>query len=147
MSKRIFDKEQIATLSQNHNVARCSGKSISYRKDFKILAIRKYQSGLPPCEIFKQARFDLRMIGRKTPKECLHRWLKIFRQKGQMGLEIDGRGKHIFGGRSKNFAKLSDKEKMDRLEAEVAYLKEENHFLVKLRKERLNYGHSKNITS
>jgi len=48
MSKRIFTKEQIKTLLRNPNVARCSEKSISYSKDYKISEIMKYQEGWPP---------------------------------------------------------------------------------------------------
>ena len=138
MSKRIFTKEQIETLLQNPNVEACSDKSISYRKDFKILAVRKYQQGLSSNEIFQQASFDLRMIGSKTPKECLRRWLKIFRKKGEIALKTDGRGQNKAGGRPKNLANLTDQQKLKRLETEVAYLKEENRFLAKLRKKRLN---------
>lgn len=135
MSKRIFTKEQIETLMQNPNVSGCSEKSISYRKDFKILAVKKYQEGLPASEIFRQARLDISMIGHEVPDDCLHRWLKIFRQKGETGLKIDNRGKS--GGRPKT--NWSDKkEKIKYLEAENAYLKEENRFLVKLRKKSLN---------
>ena len=138
MSKRIFNKEQIKTLLQNSNVAVCSEKSISYRKDFKILAVRKYREGLPSSEIFRQAGFDIGMIGRKTPKDCLRRWKKVFKNKGEAGLKTDGRGQSKAGGRPKSLANLTDEEKLKRLEAEVAYLKEENRFLAKLRKESLN---------
>lgn len=138
MSDRIFNQEQIKTLLQNPSVARCSEKSISYHKDFKVLAVRKYQEGLPPLEIFRQAQFDIDIIGHKTPKECLCRWRKILKNKGATGLKIDGRGKHKSGGHPKNLANLSDEEKLKRLEAEVAYLKEENRFLAKLRKKSLN---------
>ena len=138
MSKRIFNKEQIKTLLQNENVAGCSEKSISYRRDFKILAVKKYQEGLPPSEIFRQARFDTDAIGRKTPGRCLRRWLRVFKQKGEVGLNADGRGQSKAGGRPKNIENLTEKEKLKRLEAEVAYLKEENLFLAELRKKSLN---------
>lgn len=138
MSKRIFAKEQIEALLQNPNVAGCSSKSISYRKDFKVLAMRKYREGLPPSEIFRQARFDINTIGRKTPDRCLRRWRKIFKDKGELGLRTDGRGQSKAGGRPKGLAGLTYEEKLKRLETEVAYLKEENHFLAKLRKKSLN---------
>ena len=138
MSKRIFNKKQIETLLQNPNVAGCSEKSISYRKDFKILAIGKYREGLPPSEIFRQAGFDIGIIGRKTPKECLQRWRRVFKDRGEAGLKTDGRSQSKAGGRPKSLASLTDKEKLKRLEAEVAYLKEENRFLARLRKESLN---------
>jgi len=138
MSKRIFNKEQIEALLRNPNVAGCSERSISYHKDFKILAIRKYWEGLPSSEIFRQARFDIDTIGCEIPKQCLRRWRKIFKVKGEAGLKIDGRGQSKAGGRPKSLANLTDEEKLKQLETEVAYLKEENRFLAKLRKESLN---------
>lgn len=147
MSRRIFTREQIEILLQNAHVAGCSEKSISYRKDFKILAVKQYQDGLSPSEIFKQAQFNIAVIGAKTPKHCLRRWLKIFRQRGEEGLLTDGRGAHKSGGRLKSTKHLTGEEKLKRLEAEVAYLKEENRFLAKLRKQRLNYDQAKSIKS
>ena len=134
MSKRIFAPDQIKELLQNPNVANCSEKSILYHKEFKISAIKKYHEGTPPSWIFREANFDLNFIGRKTPKRCLQRWLKIFREKGEAGLETDNRVRHKSGGRPKGINHLSDKEKLKYLEAEVAYLKAENSFLAKLRK-------------
>ncbi len=138
MSKRIFNKEQIETLLHNPNIEGCSEKSISYHKNFKISALKKYREGLPPSEIFRQAELDINMIGRKIPKGCLRRWRKVFKNKGEAGLKTDGRGQSKVGGRPKSLANLTDAEKLKRLEAEVAYLKEENRFLAKLRKQSLN---------
>jgi len=136
MSKRIFNKEQIKELLQNPNVEKCSDKSISYHKDFKILAVKEYQEGFPPIEIFKRAKFDIDMIGCETPERCLHRWRKVFRTKGVKELSVETRGRSG-GGRPKvNWS--NEKEKIKYLEAENAYLKEENRFLAKLRKKSLN---------
>jgi len=137
MSKRIFTQKQIKTLLQNTNVEKCSEKSISYQKDFKIKAVKEYQKGLSPNEIFKQVKFDINMIGRETPKECLHRWRKVFRDKGIQGLLIDARSQGKSKGRPKtNWS--NEKEKIKYLETEIAYLREENRFLAKLRKKSLN---------
>lgn len=138
MSKRIFTKDQTTALLRNKNVARCSEKSISYSKDFKISAVRKYQEGLTPSEIFRRAELDINMIGRKMPKECLRRWLRVLRDKGEAGLKTNGRSGNNPRGRPKSIFNLSGKERLKRLEAEVAYLKEENRFLARLRKKSLN---------
>lgn len=135
MSTRIFNKEQVEILMQNPNVERCSEKSITYRKDFKVLAIEQYRQGLPPNEIFRQARFEINLIGRKTPKRCLQGWRKVFKNKGVQELSVETRGRGKGGGRPKtNWS--NDKEKLKYLEAQVAYLKAENAFLAKLRKQR-----------
>lgn len=134
MSKRIFTREQIKTLLDNPNVSKCSGKAIVYSKDFRIKAIKLYnEQGLGPQEIFRQAGFNLDIIGADKPKGCLKRWQKIYRTKGETGLKTESRGRN--GGRPKTKYQ-TDQEKIKYLEAQVAYLKVENDFLAKLRAKR-----------
>lgn len=131
MSKRIFTQEQIKQLSKNENVAKCSEKSITYGKDFKKKAVRQYnEEGLISSEIFRLAGFDLQVIGRKIPIECLKRWNRVYRTKGLIGLAAETRGRG--GGRPKTNYQ-TDKEQIKYLEAQIAYLKAENDFLAKLR--------------
>ena len=144
MSRRTFTKEQIDGMRRNPNVSYCSDRSITYTRDFKLLAIRLYEQGLTSSEIFRQAGFDLGLIGRQQPKQCLHRWLKLFRREGENGLS-DQRGKSGRGGRPRTKG-VTNANRIERLEAEVAYLKAENDFLAKLRARRAesNSGRSKN---
>ena len=135
MSKRTFTQEQIHELLRNPNVERCSEKSISYAKDFKVLAIKKYQKGLPPDEIFRQGNFAIDLIGREKPNWCLQRWRKVFKQKGADAFTRETRGGP---GRRTSQKNLSNQEKLEYLETQVAYLRSENAFLAKLRKQRLN---------
>src|SRR3989338_11100795 len=128
MSKRIFTKEQIEELLQNKNVARCSEKSISYHKDFKILAMKKYTEGMSASEIFKQSNFDVGTIGHNVPADRISQWLKVFKTKGIQELSVETRCRGKGGGRPKvNWS--DEKENIKYLETEVAYLKEENRFL------------------
>ena len=147
MSRRTFTKEQIDEMLKNGNVSYCSERSITYTKDFKLLAIKLYEQGLTSSEIFRQAGFNLDVVGRHQPKECLSRWLELFRAKGGDGLS-DYRGKNGRGGRPKTKG-VTDTDRIQRLEAEVAYLKLENDFLAKLRAKRAesNSGPSRNIAS
>ncbi|MFA4880595.1 MAG: HTH domain-containing protein [Candidatus Doudnabacteria bacterium] len=133
MSKRIFTKEQIEMLLKNPNVERCSEKSITYRKNFKVFAIKQYHEGLSPKLIFAQAGFNIALIGLKNPKWCLHSWRRVCKNKGVGELSIETRGRSKAGGRPKTNWQ-NDKEKIKYLEARVAYLKAENDFLAKLRK-------------
>jgi len=134
MSKTIFTEEQIEQLSSNANVSRCGERSITYGKNFKLNAVQLYQQGLTSTEIFRQAGFDLNVIGRGKPKECLKRWNRTCRIKGEAVLATETRGKG--GGRPRKIQDKSDADKIKRLEAEVAYLKAENDFLTKLRAKR-----------
>ena len=137
MSKRIFTQEHIAALLANRNVARASEKSITYRAGFKITAVKQYKEGLPPSAIFQEAGFKLALIGRETPKFCLIRWRRKFDRMGAVGLQEDNRGR-ASKGRPPSVVRMGEKEKLKYLEAQVAYLKAENAFLAKLRKQRLN---------
>lgn len=133
MSKRIFTREEVEVLLQNRNVEKCSEKSITYSKDFKLAAVQQYhEQGMTSREIFRQAGFGIDTIGRNQPKECLQRWKKSFQKKGLKGLE-DTRGR--LGGRPKTKG-LTEADTIKRLEAEVAYLKAENDFLARLRAKR-----------
>jgi transposase-like protein len=147
MSKRIFTEEQINGLLKNTHISRCSERSITFTKDFKLLAIKLYEQGLASSDIFRDAGFDLNLIGRQQPKECLKRWLRVFRTKDEDGLS-EHRGKLKRGGRPKTKG-ITEADKIMRLEAEIAYLKLENDFLAKLRAKRAesNSGRRKNIPS
>jgi len=134
MSKRKFTVKQAARLLKNGNVTKCSDKAITYNKDFKIRAVKRYQGeGISAKQIFKEAGFDLQVIGKDTPKRCLRDWRKIFKIRGANGLLVESRGR---GGGRHRVKKLTDAKKIEWLEAKVAYLKAENDFLAKLRAER-----------
>lgn len=137
MSKRIFTQNEITSLRKNKNVVVVSEKSITYRARFKLAAVERYRDGLPPPAIFQEAGFDLAVIGRETPRLCLRRWRDIFDKKGSVGLTQDQRGRHS-RGRPPNLERMDERKKLKYLEAQVAYLKAENAFLAKLRKQRLN---------
>lgn len=134
MSKRKFTAAQVADLRQNGNVAKCSDKAISYSKDFKVRAVQRYEDeGASAKQIFKEAGFDLDVIGQDKPKSCLGDWRRVFTVKGINGLKTETRGRG--GGRPKKHG-LTDAQKIEWLEAKVAYLKAENDFLAKLRAKR-----------
>lgn len=133
MSKRRFTTDQIIKLLKNPSVAKCSRKSISYSKEFKLRAIKQYEeNGYSPRMIFKKAGFDLGLIGKNIPAESLVRWRRTYATKGLLELNTETRGRSHCGGRPKTRG-LTDADKIKRLEIENAYLKAENDFLAKLR--------------
>ena len=139
MSKRRFTKEQIEGLMDNPNVVRCSKKAITYAKQFKVTAVKQSnEDGLSGVNIFKQAGFNLEVVGKDTADYCLKAWRKIYRKYGEQGLLKDRRGTKK--GNSKGRMKmkgLTDAQKIERLETTIAYLKAENDFLAKLRAKRV----------
>ena len=133
MSKRRFTADQIIELSKNINVSKCSDKSITYSKEFKLQAIKQYkENGYSPRMIFEEAGFDVSVIGIKTPRFSLQRWRKEYQERGIDSFELERRGRVSGGGKPKT-KELNDVDRIKRLEIENAYLKAENDFLVKLR--------------
>jgi len=131
MSKRIFSPEQIDELLKNRNVLRCSEKSVTYHQEFKIEAVGKYDSqGMSPTQIFKEAGFNIDIIGRDNPERRLGAWRRVFAKRGVAGLSKEARGGP---GRRRSLKHLTDREKIEALELQNTYLKAENSFLVKLR--------------
>ncbi len=135
MGVHIFSEDERKELLANTAVLRCGNNTITYNQEFKVKAIQQYENGVPCKEIFRQAGFNLAVIGRTTPKDCLKRWRRIVRKRGIAGLSTDLRGTATGGGGGRPRTKWdSDAERIKYLEAENAYLKAENDFLAKLRK-------------
>lgn len=132
MSKRQFSENQIKQLLDNPNVSRCSDKSITYKKEFKILAVKKYfEEGMGPNQIFEEAGFSCAWLGEHRARNCLKKWRNKYAADGQEALLKETRGGP---GRSKKRIRHKDnKEKIEYLETKIAYLEAENDFLAKLR--------------
>ena len=133
MSKIIFTEEQVKELLKNPCVAKCSKKSITYNPDFKVRAVKQHKEQFATIkEIFARAGFNLEVLGERRPEKCLERWSKTYKTKGEKKLAEERRGRL---GRPR-IKKLTDADRIKRLEAENAYLKAENDFLAKLRAKR-----------
>ena len=129
MERSIYLPEQIKALLSNPNVVKCSDKAITYSKKFKLQAIKDYyEQGLGPNAIFVKAGFDLSILGKDKPKNCLKLWRKVYKAKGEKGLNTESRGKN--GGRRPKDKQSAD---VEYLQTKVAYLEAENAFLRKLK--------------
>jgi transposase len=107
-----------------------TAKSITYAPEFKIAAVKSYEEGYTPMEIFRKAGFDVDVIGHKKPKHCLKYWRNTFTTHGEEGLLEERRGKGSSGRRP--IGELSSEEKLKRAEARIKLLEAENDFLKKL---------------
>jgi transposase len=133
MSTHIYSAEQLQALRNNPNVAKCSSKSITYSKDFKIKAVKAYyETGQGPNTIFLEAGFDLSVIGRHKPKSCLRLWRKIYKTKGKESLNTENRG------RSRWKKPRGDDSDLEYLQTKIAYLEAENNFLRNLKTKTKN---------
>ena len=121
MAKRQiqFTQEQIEILLKNPNVADATTNTIKFTPEFKKLALQKTEEGMSPNDIFKEAGFDLKIIGKKTPNNRIRAW-KFYER-------------HSNKNNTKYLAKEIKKNKiLKNILEENRYLKAENEFLKKL---------------
>ncbi len=128
----MFNSKQIKELLSNKQVDKCSPKSITYSKKFKLWAVKKYyEDGDSPNMIFREADFNLNIIGKSRPKGCLRLWRKIYNTKGEKELSKENRGSL---SRRKPKMKFKNKdEEIKYLKTKIAYIDTENDFLAELR--------------
>ncbi|HDQ22374.1 MAG TPA: hypothetical protein ENN28_00170 [Candidatus Uhrbacteria bacterium] len=129
MNRKTFTKEQIKELSKNKNVSHCGLKSVRYTKKFKLTALKQYnEDGRGAVEIFKEAGFDLTVIGKRAPYRLMNQWNTSIRPERKPELPL----------RNEATAKIAAKrfsggKELRTLKAKVAYLEAENDFLAQLR--------------
>lgn len=128
MSKVTFTDNQVKSLEKNKYVKKVSNKAITYTYEFKRKFIKEYKNNKLPRVIFEEAGFDIEIIGIKRAKEAASRWKKTFEKDGEIGLKDKRKNS---SGRPL-VRKLSQKEEVKRLKAQIEYLKIENDFLKKL---------------
>ena len=70
MAKRQiqFTQEQIEILLQNPNEDSISSNTIRFTSEFKEQALKKDKEGVSSSQIFKDAGFDLKILGKKFLK-------------------------------------------------------------------------------
>lgn len=69
-----FTNEQMKILLKNPNVEEISSNTVKYTSAFKQLALKLNQKGISPKQIFKDAGFDLNIIGKNAPQQCIGNW-------------------------------------------------------------------------
>jgi len=127
----MFTQSQIDALIKNKNVLKCSSSSITYSKNFKVKAVKRYyEDGFSPRMIFEEAGFNMDAIGEDRASDSLLRWRRTYDQRGEKTLLKDGRGSR---GRPKKLEFKTKEEEIKYLKTKVKYLKAENDFLAKLR--------------
>ena len=71
MNREIYDKKQMEELLKNKNVKKINGKGINYSNEFKIKAVKLYEEGMLPREIFERAGFNIDILGEKIARDSL----------------------------------------------------------------------------
>ncbi|WP_408011623.1 HTH domain-containing protein [Pseudalkalibacillus sp. A8] len=122
-----FQRKQ---LEKNPNVRHVSDRSITFQPEFKVKAVKENLEGKGPMDIFKEAGFDVDIIGHKKPNQCLKRWRKTYQELGEERFLEERRGKGSTGRPSSK--ELTAEQKLKNAEARIKFLEAENDFLKKL---------------
>ena len=78
MSKLEFAKKEISALKKNKYVVNVSETRITYSEEFKARFIREYLDGRKPTEIFRDAGFDVSILGSKRIERSSARWREMY---------------------------------------------------------------------
>jgi hypothetical protein len=133
MNTHIYSIYEISKLKENPYVEKCTGSSIIYTIEFKKQALELHRQGLSPREIWRRAGFDVGMWRKRYAKDCIRDWKERIKDR-----EIEGlmKTKKQEVTNDQKIKEPIDEKRVKRLELEIAYLKAENDFLVKLRAKR-----------
>jgi len=128
MSKKLFTDQEQKRLKKHPYVKAVSEKAITYTNEFKALAIKEYEEGKFPRQIFEDAGFDSEIVGVERAKSSLKRWRAAYQENGLEGLEDSRKSR---SGRPLE-RELSIEKKYARLEIQNALLRAENELLKKI---------------
>ena len=126
MSQILFDNEAIQMLEDNPYVKHVSPKGITYSDEFKEKFMKEYQGGKYPVQIFRDAGFDVAMLGKDRIKSSTKRCKKMaVREAGFTDTRKTNSGRPTT-------REFSLEEQLERLKHRIKYLEQENEFLKKV---------------
>jgi hypothetical protein len=126
MSNKIFTIEEREKLRVNPYVKNVTDKSITYTEEFREYFINQYNLGKLPKEIFKEAGFDINILGNERIKSNTKRFKKMSeRIEGFKDTREENSGRSLK-------RELTDDEKIVKLKEENLKLKQQLEFLKKM---------------
>lgn len=128
MSKILLTREQVKTLKENPYVQSATQRVITFTPEFKKWAYSEMAFGKPIQTVFREAGFDVEVIGEKRMQNFrFHLEKTAEREEGFEDLRKHNR-------RQENISTEAQlARKIRQLEHQVAYLQQENDFLKKIK--------------
>ena len=80
MGKGNFTPEEIQLLKGNPNVRSVAGRRITYTNAFKVHFVNEYRLGKSPTQIFREAGFDVKVLGNKRIERASANWKEAYRE-------------------------------------------------------------------
>lgn len=93
MARGILTEEEIRKLEENPFVIAVSGNRVIYSNALKERFMEEYIAGKKPSQIFKDAGFDVKILGSKRIERASARWRESYTA-GSLGTHEDGYVRH-----------------------------------------------------
>lgn len=74
MGRGNLSEKEIQILLKNPNVREVKGSHVIYTQEFKRHFMKEYQEGKGPTRIFREAGFDVSILGSKRIERAAARW-------------------------------------------------------------------------
>ena len=112
MARGVLSSAEMEILQKNPYVADVNRQRILYTYEFKCFFMEQYLAGKRPVDIFRQAGFDVSMLGEKRIERATARWRAMYAANGMEALrgQVKANAKKKAVARTKKKAEDGDRE-------------------------------------
>ena len=112
MARGMLSSAEMDVLKKNPYVEDVNRQRILYTYEFKCFFMEQYLTGKRPVDIFRQAGFDVPMLGEKRIERATARWRAMYAANGMEALrgQVKANAKKKAGARTKKKAEAGDRE-------------------------------------
>ena len=112
MARGMLSSAEMDVLKKNPYVADVNRQRILYTYEFKCFFMEQYLAGKRPVDIFRQAGFDVPMLGEKRIERATARWRAMYAANGMEALrgQVKAKAKKKAAARTKKKAEDGDRE-------------------------------------
>ena len=112
MARGMLSSAEMEILQKNPYVADVSRQRILYTYEFKCFFMEQYLAGKRPVDIFRQAGFDVPMLGEKRIERATARWRAMYAANGMEALrgQVKANAKKKAAARTKKKAEADGRE-------------------------------------
>ncbi len=112
MARGMLSSAEMDVLKKNPYVEDVNRQRILYTYEFKCFFMEQYLAGKRPVDIFRQAGFDVPMLGEKRIERATARWRAMYAANGMEALrgQVKANAKKKAAARTKKKAEDGDRE-------------------------------------
>ena len=112
MARGMLSSAEMDVLKKNPYVEDVNRQRILYTYEFKCFFMEQYLAGKRPVDIFRQAGFDVPMLGEKRIERATARWRAMYAANGMEAMrgQVKANAKKKAGARTKKKAEAGDRE-------------------------------------